>query len=268
MPEDRSTQVLPTSQSKIGSIVETVKTLVIAVLIAVGIRTIAFEPFYIPSGSMIPSLRIGDYLFVAKYSYGYSRYSLPFGPDLFSGRIFAHAPERGDVVVFKWPGDTGTNFIKRLIGLPGDTIEVREGNLYINGTLVPKVAIPDGRSYDEAQRSVVQAYIETLPNGKQHTIQMAIDHPRNESFPECAAPEERCSYTVPDGMYFMMGDNRDNSSDSRVPVDLGGVGPLPAVNLVGRAEFIFFSTNGSAALWEPWKWPWAVEYGRLFNGIK
>ncbi len=270
MPEDRTTRTQPMTQSKTGSLVETAKTLIIAVLIAVGIRTVAFEPFFIPSGSMIPSLLIGDYLFVAKYSYGYSRYSLPFGLDLFSGRIFARAPQRGDVVVFKWPGDTGTNYIKRLIGLPGDTIEVRDANLYINGTLVPRVAVPgpQGRTYDEQQRSIMQSYIETLPNGKQHTIQHAVDRPLNESFPECPAPEERCAYTVPDGMYFMMGDNRDNSSDSRVPVDMGGVGPLPAVNLVGRAEFIFFSTDGSAALWEPWKWPFAVRYSRLFNGIK
>ncbi len=235
---------------------ETARTMVFAVLIAVGVRTFAYEPFNIPSGSMIPTLLIGDYLFVSKPSYGYSRYSLPFALPAFEGRVWFEQPERGDVAVFKLPTDNSTDYIKRIIGLPGDRIAVYGGILHINGEPVRRERIadyiderPDG---DFAQ--YVQ-YLETLPNGVRHPI---IERGDTE------AMDETEEYVVPAGHYFMMGDNRDNSQDSRV---LGRVGYVPVENLVGRAEFLFFSTDGGAELWEFWKWPLATRFGRLFNAV-
>ena len=239
-----------------GGVVDTVKTVVYAVLIALVVRTVAYEPFNIPSGSMVPTLLIGDYLFVSKFSFGYSRYSLPFGLPLFSGRIFFHSPERGDVVVFKLPTDNSTDYIKRVIGLPGDRIQMKAGNLYINDQLVPRKRIQD-YLYREGNGAVIPLiqYIETLPNGREHLIIKMGDN----------GPLDNTQvYTVPSGDYFMMGDNRDNSQDSRV---LSAVGYVPAENLIGRAEFIFFSTDGSARLWEFWKWPFAIRYSRLFRGV-
>jgi len=239
-----------------GGVVDTVKTVVYAVLIALVVRTVAYEPFNIPSGSMVPTLLVGDYLFVSKFSYGYSRYSLPFGLPLFSGRIFFHPPNRGDVVVFKLPTDNSTDYIKRVIGLPGDHIQMKSGNLYINDQLVPRKRIQD-YLYQEGSGTVIPLaqYIETLPNGVQHRIIKMGDNGPLDNTPV---------YDVPPGEYFMMGDNRDNSQDSRV---LSAVGYVPAENLVGRAQFIFFSTDGSARLWEIWKWPFAIRYSRLFHGV-
>jgi signal peptidase I len=160
-----------TRKKSAGGVLDTVKTVVYAVLIALAVRTVAYEPFNIPSGSMVPTLLIGDYLFVSKYSYGYSRYSLPFGLPLFSGRIFFHSPERGDVVVFKLPTDNSTDYIKRVIGLPGDRIQMKGGNLYINDQLVPRKRIQD-YLYQEGSGVVVPLaqYVETLPNGREHLI--------------------------------------------------------------------------------------------------
>ncbi|HEV2099475.1 MAG TPA: signal peptidase I [Stellaceae bacterium] len=238
-----------------GGVFDTVKTVVYAVLIAVLVRTVAYEPFNIPSGSMIPTLLVGDYLFVSKFSYGYSRYSLPFGLPLFSGRIFFHPPQRGDVVVFKLPTDNSTDYIKRVIGLPGDRIQVRDGQLYINGTLVPRKRMGDYMYKEDGMSLPLHQYIETLPNGVQHRVIKITDNgPMNNTE----------VYTVPPHDYFMMGDNRDNSEDSRV---LSAVGYVPEANLVGRAEFLFFSTDGSARLWQFWNWPFAIRYGRLFEGI-
>jgi signal peptidase I len=239
-----------------GGIVDTIKTIVYAVLIALVVRTVAYEPFNIPSGSMIPTLLVGDYLFVSKYSYGYSRYSLPLGLPLFSGRIFFHQPERGDVVVFKLPTDTSVDYIKRVIGLPGDIIQMKQGALYINDKEVSRKRIDD-YLYQEGDGSVIpmKQYIETLPNGRQHRIIKLGDSGPLDNTPE---------YHVPPGDFFMMGDNRDNSQDSRV---LSAVGYVPAENLIGKAQFIFFSTDGSARLWEFWKWPFAIRYDRLFRGV-
>ncbi|MGH7034200.1 MAG: signal peptidase I [Stellaceae bacterium] len=239
-----------------GGIGETVKTIVYAILIAIFIRTFFYEPFSIPSASMVPTLLVGDYLFVSKFSYGYSRYSLPLGLPLFSGRVFFRPPHRGDVAVFKLPRDPSIDFIKRIVGLPGDRIQMKDGILTINGEPVKREKIGP-YFYDENGRtSTYIHYIETLPNGYQHgTIEIGDDQPLDNT----------AVFTVPPNTYFMMGDNRDNSADSRDPDS--GVGYVPAANIVGRAEFIFFSTNGYAHWWEVWKWPFTVRYTRLFSGI-
>jgi signal peptidase I len=239
-----------------GGLGETIKTIVYAVVIALVVRTVAFEPFNIPSGSMIPTLLVGDYLFVSKYSFGYSRYSLPLSPPLFDGRILAQTPQRGDVVVFKLPTDNSTDYIKRLIGLPGDHIQVIHGVLNINGKPVERRQIEDFVERGSSLTRVIQ-YVETLPNGRPHPI--------IESLGDSGPADNTLEYVVPDGHYFMMGDNRDNSQDSRF---LDKVGYVPAENLVGRAEIIFFSTDGSAALWEVWKWPWAIRWNRFLTVIK
>ena len=215
------------AKSKSGSLLENVKTIVYAGLIAVGIRTVAFEPFNIPSGSMIPTLLVGDYLFVSKYSYGYSRYSLPFAPNLFSGRIFGRLPERGDVAVFKFPRDNQTDYIKRIVGLPGDRMQVRQGQLYINGTLAPRQPGGEFLAEDNGSRVLAKLYRETLPNGRVHDLLKMTDEGEMNNTPE---------YKVPEGHVFAMGDNRDNSADSRV-MNGYGVGFVPVQNLVGRAEF-------------------------------
>jgi len=243
------------SKKKSGSFAETVKTVVYAVLIAIVVRTVAYEPFNIPSGSMIPTLLVGDYLFVSKFSYGYSRYSLPWGLPLFSGRIFGAQPERGDVVVFKLPRDNSTDYIKRIIGLPGDRIQVIHGVLNINGKPVGLQRTGTYMLDLRGQQIETDAYVETLPNGVRHPIIRikGTDESQMNNTPV---------YVVPPGHYFGMGDDRDDSADSRADV-----GYIPAENLVGRAEFLFFSTDSSAEWWEVWKWPFAIRYGRLFNGI-
>ena len=237
--------------------VETIRTIVYAVLIALVVRTVAYEPFNIPSGSMIPTLLVGDYLFVSKFSYGYSRFSLPFGLPLFGGRILAEAPKRGDVAVFKLPTDNSTDYIKRVIGLPGDRIQMVDGVLNINGKAVERTRIEDyvmQSHFGTVQR--VPQYIETLPNGRSYRI-IETDH-------NMGSLDNTPEYLVPDGNYFMMGDNRDNSLDSRA---LDHVGYVPFENYVGPAEFLFFSTDQSARIWEIWKWPFAIRYNRLFRGI-
>lgn len=245
------------SRKSSGGFWETLKTIVYAVLIAVGIRTVAFEPFNIPSASMVPTLLVGDYLFVSKFSYGYSRHSLPFGMPLFSGRILAAEPERGDVAVFKLPSDNSTDYIKRVVGLPGDRIQVVNGILNINGKAVERRRVDDYVSRDSfGNTRRAPQYVETLPNGRTHSI--------IENDGDLSPTDNTPVYVVPPKHYFMMGDNRDNSQDSRY---LDYVGYVPFENLVGRAEFLFFSTDGSAAIWELWKWPWAIRFARFFDGI-
>lgn len=244
-----------------GGIYETIKTIIYAILIALVVRTVAYEPFNIPSGSMIPTLLVGDYLFVSKFSYGYSRFSLPFGLPLFSGRILEfHQPERGDVAVFKLPTDTSTDYIKRIIGLPGDKVQMIHGNLFINGQMVPRRQIEDCLS-PEGGTTLMRQYIESLPRGPGEP---PLEH-RIIKRPEGSLLDDTPVYEVPQGYYFAMGDNRDNSQDSRV---MSAVGFIPAENLVGRAAFLFFSTDGSAAWWEFWKWPFAIRYSRLLHGVQ
>ncbi|MFN3448535.1 MAG: signal peptidase I [Roseococcus sp.] len=244
------------AKKKSGGWLESVKTILYAALIAIGIRTVAFEPFNIPSGSMIPTLLVGDYLFVSKYSYGYSRHSMPFSPNLFSGRIWGAMPERGDVAVFKLPRDTGQDYIKRIIGLPGDRIQVIRGVLHVNGEPARREPLGPFVAEGDGPRITVQMFREFLPGGRAHLIVEQSDDGPLDNTPE---------FVVPAGHVFAMGDNRDNSLDSRVP---GAVGVIPVENLVGRAEFIFFSVDGSARLWEVWAWPFAIRWSRLFSAVR
>jgi signal peptidase I len=230
-----------------GGVVETIKTVVWAVAIAVVIRTVAFEPFTIPSGSMIPTLLIGDFVFVSKFSYGYSRWSFPFGLAPFDGRVLAREPERGDVVVFRLPSNTSMNYIKRLVGLPGDRIQVREGVLYLNGAPVPRRRDPacDARAIGAEGE---KGFAETLPGGREYCVLQATEHPEGQA-------NNTVEMRVPSGHYFFMGDNRDNSLDSRFAPsqwdpERGGVGFVPAANLVGRADLIWFSIAWAANDWD------------------
>jgi signal peptidase I len=248
----------PEAQSLGAGLMETARTVVFAVLFAVLVRTFAYEPFNIPSGSMIPTLLVGDYLFVSKFSYGYSRHSFPFSLPLIKGRIFESIPERGDVAVFKLPADNETDYIKRIIGLPGDKIQVIRGVLHINDAPVRRRRIADfGRQGDTGQFMASPQFRETLPNGVVHQIL--------EGLGDSGPLDNTGVFLVPKGHYFAMGDNRDNSQDSRVQ-DL--VGFIPAENLVGRAEILFFSTNGFSRIWEIWKWPFSIRYKRLLNSIE
>ncbi len=247
-----------TSKNK-GGFGETVRTVAIAILIALTVRTTAYEPFNIPSESMMPTLLVGDYLFISKFAYGYSRYSLPFGLPLISGRLFEQAPTRGDVVVFKLPSDNSTDYIKRIIGLPGDHIQVRHSVLYINDQAVKRERIEDYFYRDRFGNAArVLQYIETLPNGVSYRILQI--RPDSEA-------DDTPVFTVPAGHYFAMGDNRDNSMDSRFAQSVGGVGYIPAVNLEGRAEILFFSTDGSAQWWQFWRWPASLRFNRFFKSI-
>jgi signal peptidase I len=242
-----------------GKLAENLHTLFVALLFALVIRAFLFQPFSIPSGSMIPTLLVGDYLLVSKYSYGYSRHSLPFSPPLFEGRLFGDGPERGDVAVFKLPRDGRTDYIKRVIGLPGDRIHVRDGVVYLNGEPVKRERVADFLLEDENGNILrIPQYRETLPNGVSYlTLDMLEDGPGDNTQ----------LYVVPPDHYFMMGDNRDNSLDSRVPGSIG-VGFVPAENLVGRAEITFFSTAGTARFWEVWRWPDAMRWDRVFDPIE
>jgi len=256
MTELTRKQIDSMQKNKSGGIGETIKTVVYAVVIAFGVRTFAYEPFNIPSGSMIPTLLVGDYLFVSKFSYGYSRYTVAFGAPLFDGRMLYTKPERGDVAVFKLPRDNKTDYIKRIIGLPGDRIQMIGGILHINGEAVKRDRAEDFVTTDQFGRQVrVAQYIETLPNGRKHKIIEESD---------TGSLDNTQVYVVPENHFFCMGDNRDNSLDSRVS---SMVGFVPVENLVGRAEFLFFSIDEGSSFWEFWKWPWSVRFSRVFDGV-
>jgi signal peptidase I len=234
------------------------KTAVVAIVIALAIRSMVIEPFNIPSGSMKPTLEVGDYLFVSKPAYGYSKYSFPMGLAPIDGRVMMgdREPKQGDVIVFKLPTNPRIDYIKRLVGMPGDQVQVKMGRLYINGKMVDREYV--GPRFDqEGDRPPVklEEYIETLPNGVKHSIYEENDN---------GLLDNTEIFTVPEGHYFFMGDNRDNSQDSRVE---SLVGFVPLENLVGRADLIFYSTNGTARLYEVWKWPWTIRYDRLFDLI-
>ena len=235
---------------------ETLRTIIYAVLIAFAVRTFAYEPFNIPSGSMIPTLLEGDYLFVSKFSYGYSHHTIAFGVPLFDGRLFGQRAEPGDVAVFKLPSDPSTDYIKRVIGLPGDRVQVVGGILHINGQPVVREPVGTYQTTDRLgriERGTI--YQETLPSGRSYQIrELGDDLPLDNTE----------LYVVPQGHYFMMGDNRDRSQDSRV---LGQVGYVPEENLVGRAEFIWFSLE-EGSFWQFWRWPTELRWNRMFTGIR
>jgi signal peptidase I len=234
---------------------EVVNVVVPALLIALTFQTLLFQPFRIPSESMKPTLLVGDYLFVSKYSYGYSRYSIPLSPPLFSGRVLASPPARGDVAVFRRPFDDSEDYIKRVIGLPGDRIEMRRGVLHINGKPVRRERIEDYVDGEQLPPVRIEQWRETLPNGVSYTTLNLED----------GSLDSTQVYHVPAAHYFMMGDNRDDSADSRV---LTMVGYVPFENLVGRAEVIFFSVRGGAGAWQFWHWPWTMRWGRLLRPIR
>jgi len=258
------------AEKKEEGILETVKTVLWALVIAGAFRTLLFQPFWIPTGSMKDTLLIGDFLFVNKMAYGYSAYSCPFAACPFSGRIFASEPERGDVVVFRHP-TLNTDYVKRLIGLPGDKVQVTDGILFINGEAAPQVpagafeeikesqgrfgTIPQCANSPVGQGAVCEKdrFVETLPNGVEHMILNARDN----------NPLDNTNvFTVPEGHYFFMGDNRDNSTDSRVSQRAGGVGMVPAEYLLGRADRVMFSAAGKRLVYF---WTWRAD--RFFKAI-
>jgi signal peptidase I len=253
-----------------------VRFIVTVVLIAWALRSFIVAPFSIPSGSMLPTLYIGDYLVVAKWPYGYSRYSFPMQFPPLSGRVLGHLPSRGDVVVFRHPGENA-DLIKRVIGLPGDTVEVRRGHLILNGRAVSRQklpafqmrvsenspckvvppAVPFVASVSDRTFCVIPAFRETLPGGPSYTVLDQVDNGFADNFP---------AVRVPAGRIFLMGDNRDDSLDSRFLPAEGGVGMVPVENLIGRATFTFWSTDGSASYWLPWTWFTALRGTRIGNG--
>lgn len=254
-------QAVAKAKTRVGDIWESLRTLVYAVLIALSIRTVAYEPFHIPSESMLPTLLVGDYVFVSKYAYGYSKYSLLFSPPIFEGRILATAPKRGDVIVFRWPRDPSVDYIKRVIGLPGDRIQMREGALYINGEPVKRRRVEDFERRDRFGNVIdrERQWEETLPNG---VVYRTLDINMYSSTDNTGV------YTVPAGHYFMMGDNRDNSLDSRIALEAGGVGYVPADHLIGRADVRWISISDSASLLKPWTWFSALRWNRMFTSIE
>ena len=233
---------------------EIFKTIFYALLIALVLRVLLFQPFTIPSASMEPNLYEGDYIVVSKWSYGYSRHSMPFSPEIFEGRIFGSAPKRGDIAVFKLPRDNRTDYIKRVIGLPGDRVQMIDNVLHINNVAVQDVVVSGNELSGMFGQQVIQAR-ETLPGGKSFTIQDF--GPGNDL-------DNTPAFEVPAGHYFMMGDNRDNSIDSRVE-QTQGVGMVPEENLVGKAEIILLSWEPGASLWNPVSWFSNIRPSRFFR---
>ncbi|MES2725437.1 MAG: signal peptidase I [Pseudomonadota bacterium] len=259
MTEDVHSADSSEKSGALNEVVEIVKTVVYALLIALFLRVLFFQPFTIPSASMDPTLLEGDYIIVSKYSYGYSKNSIPFSPPLFKGRIMDRKPDRGDIIVFKLPRDGHIDYIKRLVGLPGDRIQMKGGVLFINDKAVPRKPLPPvmvDSGYGFTRN--VERYEETLPNGKSYITY---------DFGPDGDVDNTGVFVVPEGSYFFMGDNRDNSLDSRVPAEIG-VGYVPAENLVGKARIIMLSWNKGASLFKPWTWVLDARPSRFFHTLK
>jgi len=238
-------------------IVDNLKTILYALLIAILIRSILFQPFYIPSSSMEPSLLVGDRLFASKYSYGYSKHSFPFSPKFYSGRIFQKVPDRGDVIIFKTPADNRTDYIKRLIGLPGDIIQFKNGDLYLNDKLIQKKEVNDNFIINCGDQNFqAKIFEETLPNNKKYLA----------AYRQNGSLQNTDQFIVPTEHYFFMGDNRDCSKDSRF---LSSVGYVSFDNFVGKAQIIFFSNDKKkGAFYKFWKWNKSLRVGRFFKDIE
>jgi len=241
-------------------ILEIIKTVVYALLIALVLRIFLFQPFTIPSASMEPNLYQGDYIIVSKFSYGYSRHSVPFSPPIFNGRVLEQKAKRGDIVVFKLPSDGRTDYVKRVIGVSGDRIQMKQGLLYVNDKLVQREPLSPVK--DEMPGGLIRdvpRFEEKLESGRTFVTQ---------DFGPDADYDNTDVYVVPEGYYFMMGDNRDNSSDSRVNPALGGVGYVPAENLVGKAQIILLSWKPKASIFLPWTWVIDARPSRFFKILK
>ena len=238
-------------------IIDNLKTLFYALIIALVIRSFLFQPFYIPSSSMEPNLLIGDRLFASKYSYGYSRHSFPFSPKIYNGRILEKEPNQGDIIIFKTPADNKTDYIKRLIGVPGDVIQIISKDLYINNIKIDKKKLSINQKINCGNESIeVDFFEETLPNGTKHIVVYRREGTMINSD----------KYIVPKDHYFFMGDNRDCSKDSRF---LSSVGYVNFNNLVGKAQLIFFSNNKKeGSFFKFWKWNKSIRMNRLFKEIK
>ncbi|MEI9964082.1 MAG: signal peptidase I [Caulobacteraceae bacterium] len=238
---------------------ETVKTVLAGLAIFLVLRIFLFQPFSIPSGSMEPNVLPGDYVIISKFSYGFSRFSIPLSPPLFHGRIMDRAPHRGDIVVFKLPRDGKTDYIKRLIGLPGDRIQMKQGVVWLNGKPLPRQeGAPGVETTSDGFARPVERFRETLPGGKSYDT--------NDYGPD-GEVDNTGVYVVPPHEYFMMGDNRDNSADSRYPAEIG-VGYVPEENLVGKADVVLLSWKDGASIFKPWTWLLNLRPGRFFHLLK
>ena len=260
MSQSADSAQAPDKNAAVREILEIVRTVLYALLISLLLRIIFFQPFTIPSASMEPNLYEGDYIIVSKFSYGYSRHSIPFSPKLFSGRLVDQKPRRGDIMVFKLPSDGRTDYIKRLIGLPGDRIQMREGLLYVNDQLVERQELsPAKTELPTGEVREVARFQERLDTGKTFSTQ---DFGPDNKFDNTKV------FEVPAGYYFVMGDNRDDSADSRVNPAIGGVGYVPAENLVGKAQIILLSWKKEASVFKPWTWIIDARPSRFFKVLK
>jgi signal peptidase I len=251
------THPTPAPRSFAAEIVETLRTVGLALLIALVLRVFLFQPNTIPSSSMEPNLLTGDYMIVSKYDYGWSRHSVPFSPPLPAGRMNAHMPHRGDVIVFRLPRDPAQTWVKRLIGLPGDRVQVSGGVISVNGRAIPQAAAGQTQDPDSPEVTVTRVW-ETLPDGRRYlTFDRGPDHPGDDTE----------VFVVPEGHVLAMGDNRDNSLDGRWPREIG-VGFIPMDNLLGRARWVLVSWRQGASLFKPWTWVTHFQPDRMFKPVR